>query len=230
MAAMQRLLAGLGLRAALIVALLGVGVIGVLAVRSAGRRGAQELANQPDAPVLGADGKPIAPPLPAPGTLDSLQGLVVMPPESLPRFETREHGYEEESVVVYRRQGDWYLVGLRDGGRAWVSEHGLGAFYPLNQLVVNRLNWLTESWDTRLRQVPDLTAPAVEVDVPRARRQETPATVLEARPAGGTLWFRVEVLDTSPCEGGTPRVVATGWIPAWGSDGKPTAWFYSRGC
>lgn len=155
---------------------------------------------------------------------------MTVPPESLSRFETREHAYEEESVTVYGQQGTWYLVGLREGGRAWMDLGAAGRYFPLEELVMNRLNWLTDAWDTRLREAPDLKAPAVEAPVPREAGREVPAKVLEARRDGDMLWFKVEVLEQSPCEGGTPPVVASGWIPAWDQDGKPTAWFYSRGC
>jgi hypothetical protein len=187
---------------------------------------------QPAGPTAPTGPNPdVMPPLPAPGARDSLLGLVTVPPDSLARFETREHAYEEKSVTVYGQQGNWFLVGTKAGGRAWLHTLATGRFLRLEELVVNRLNWLTEAWDTRLRDTPDANAPALEADVPRAGGQEVPANVLESRYAGGTLWFRVEVQRDSPCEaGGSPPVIATGWIPAWGRDGKPTAWFYSRGC
>lgn len=230
-------------RFAVLAVLLGGGGLALLLWRGAVRQAeqpAQDNAPPPrtateapttTTPALAADGTPIMPPLPAPGTPDTLLGLVTVPPDSLAPFETTEHAYEEKAVTVYRREGNWYLVGTSGGGRAWLHTLSAGRFFPLEELVVNRLNWLTEAWDTRLRETPDINAPAPEAPVPRAGGQEVPANVLESRTVGGMLWFRVEVQRDSPCEtGGTPAVIATGWIPAWGRDGKPTAWFYSRGC
>ncbi len=62
----------------------------------------------------------------------------------LSRFETKEHAYEEEAVTVYARMQDWYLVGLRDGGRAWLNTHQTGRYFPVEELVVNRNNYLTQ--------------------------------------------------------------------------------------
>jgi hypothetical protein len=210
--------------------LAGVAALGLLVIRTRNRRAAREATARAEQATLGPDGRPLPPALPVPGTLDSLQGLVVMPAESLPRFETREHGYEEVSVTVYRRQDEWYLVGLSDGGRAWVSERRIGAYYPFSELIVNRLNYLTKGWDSLVRSAPSLEAPATPVPFVNREDDEVPANVVETSQAGGTLWLRVEVWDRSPCEGEDPRVIATGWIPAWAPNGKPTAWFYSRGC
>jgi hypothetical protein len=63
-------------------------------------------------------------------------------------------------------------------------------------------------------------------------REEYPVEVLEARRLGEVLWFRVDVLSASPCEvtENEPEVVSTGWVPAYGHDGEPAVWYYSRGC
>jgi hypothetical protein len=116
---------------------------------------------------------------------------------------------------------------MADSTRGWLHSADVGAFRPVDSLVVNRLNYLTPSWDLHIRDQPSQQAERTAVGVERAR--EIPAKVLETvmRPDGA--WLRVEVLDKSPCEG-TPTVVATGWIPVWGQDARPTAWFYSRGC
>jgi hypothetical protein len=100
----------------------------------------------------------------------------------------------------------------------------------LGELVVNRLNWLTDAWDTKVHAEPSLSATATAVPVRAGGRREYPANVLEQRGADGTLWLRVEVLDASPCEGGTPKAIGSGWIRAWGAGGRPAAWFHARGC
>jgi hypothetical protein len=179
---------------------------------------------------------PPPPPLPAPGTADSLMGLAVVPVESLPRFETRESQYEAPAVTVYGRRRDWFLVGLRGGGRDWLHSRSITRYHAIENLLQNRLNYLTESWDGRIRNSPDAAAPARTVAVPAAMtqggaRRDVPANVVEASANESGVWLKVEVLDRSPCEGGDPpRVIATGWIPVWSRDGRPTAWFHSRGC
>ena len=54
--------------------------------------------------------------------------------------------------------------------------------------------------------------------------------ILEARSIGDGLWLHVETLDESPCNGGTPKVVDRGWIPAYAASGALVAGYYSRGC
>lgn len=181
-----------------------------------------------DLPARSADGVTVPPPVPGPGTPDSLLALVTAPPDSLLYYETKEYDYEESAITVYGSYHEWYLVGRADGGRAWIRSQSLGRFMHLEQLIPNRLNYLTEAWDGHLRDAPGMGV--VARSVPIARSRETPAHVLEARRDETTLWLRVEVLEASQCERATPGVVAAGWIPAWGTGHAVTAWYYSRGC
>lgn len=180
------------------------------------------------APANPADTLP--PPLPQPGARDSLMALVAAPPELLERFETRETDYESRALAVYGRERDYYLVGTPDGGRAWLRERETGAAHPIEQLLINRLNYLTPSWDLHVRDSAGTHMPPRKVAVPKAEDGEYPAKVLEfaSRPDG--MWIHVEIFNESPCDGGTPKLVGTGWIPLYGVDAKPTVWFYSRGC
>src|SRR5690606_3711354 len=77
---------------------------------------------------------PSPPPLPADGTPDSMLGLFILPAESLAPYERREHGYEEESAVVYGEADRWLLLGLADGGRRWVSRSA-GQYLPMDTLL-----------------------------------------------------------------------------------------------
>jgi hypothetical protein len=64
----------------------------------------------------------------------------------------------------------------------------------------------------------------------REGRQEYPASVLGTQDVGGTLWLRIEILSSDPCQGGSPTTVYGGWVPAYAPDGKLTLWFHARGC
>jgi hypothetical protein len=49
----------------------------------------------------------------------------------------------------------------------------------------------------------------------------------------GTLqdaWLLVVLTDGTICDGGSRAVIAAGWVPAYSTSGKVTAWYYSRGC
>ena len=169
---------------------------------------------------------PPPPPLPPAGSPDSLLGLFVLPPDSLGRFETREHGYEESAAVVYANDGAWLLAGLRDGGRTWLRRD-LGEFIPLEPLLRERLSHLTEAWDGTLRFAPG-TAATPEALRHRDGEGTPPVRLLGTRMVNGALWLEVEVLD-QVCEGADSRPVARGWLPAWRNK-APTVWFHSRGC
>jgi hypothetical protein len=169
------------------------------------------------------------PPLPPPGSADSLLGLFIVPAESLARFETREHGYEEASAVVYGigDDGRWLLVGLRDSGRTWMRRDA-GEFLPIESLLRDRLTHLTDAWDRSLRFAPHAGSAPQPVRGLARGPDDVPARLLGTRVVNGRLWLEVEVLDRI-CEGDTPEMVAYGWVPAW-IGGRPTMWFYSRGC
>jgi hypothetical protein len=217
--------------AAVIGLLVGAGGIALLAARG---REAFEPASEFAAGAGAVEAEPgnaSAPPLPPTGEPDSLIGLVAAPPESLPQYETLEHGYEESAVAVYGIRGPWYLAGRPGGGRSWLDARITGRYLPLEELLVDRLNYLTAAWDSAVREAPDFSAPAQRVALPPGLGEEIPADVLESRRSGGTLWLRVSVQGASPCESGeAPRLLTTGWIPAWGVGRKPAAWFFSRGC
>lgn len=170
-----------------------------------------------------------APPLPPDGSPDSLLGLLIVSAESLARFETREHGYEESSVVVYGvgGNGGWLLARLQDGGREWIRRADR-EFLPLESLLRDRLTYLGEAWPRSLRFAPDRRSVPRGVAVPDDPDETVPARLLGTRVVEEALWLEVEVLDRI-CDADPPRVVARGWTPAW-VDAKPAMWFHSRGC
>ena len=170
-----------------------------------------------------------APPPRLDGGPDSLLGLLLLPAESLARFETREHGYEESSVAVYGVGGGgaWLLAGLKGGGREWIRRDA-GEFLPLEPLLRDRLTYLTEAWPRSLRFAPDPRSVPRSVAITGESDPTVPARLLGTRVVNEALWLEVEVLD-GICEADTPRVVARGWTPAW-VNAKPAMWFHSRGC
>lgn len=140
--------------------------------------------------------------------------------------ETAELGYEFAAAVVYARIDGWYRLKLRDGRHAWLAPGQAGTFVPYAELPVRRLAHLTPEWAGFVW--PEIGA-GLPLRLLPAADGETPVTVHEARRLGGSLWFRVEVLE-SVCSGSPRRVRATGWVPAYGATGAPTVWYWSRGC
>lgn len=172
---------------------------------------------------------------------DALRGLLVAGTETLalaPRAggeaaETvpvsallrREVAYEEPAVVVTAQaQEGWYRVRLGDRS-AWVHAPA-AVFHRYPEVAVNRLNYLTAAWDGVLWPQPGAGLPF------RLARDgdEVPARVLGVTWLAGHPWLQVDVLGADPCQGGTPASRAGGYLPAYGIDGEPTAWFHARGC
>ena len=143
---------------------------------------------------------------------------------------SREFAYEQAGAVVFARLPGWYRVRTTDHTFAWISSADAGTWFPYAQLPVRKLAYLTGEWS-------GLTWPEAGAGIPIRKdlatgdeRHEYPVEVLESAEIGGMPWFRVEVLATDPCSGGAPKPGYSGWIPAYGRHGKPTTWFYSRGC
>lgn len=143
-------------------------------------------------------------------------------------LETREVGYEEPGAVVYARSGRWYRLRLTDGRFGWLHPDFAGTYLPYPDVAVNRLNYLTDFhgfvWPNPGAGIPTRFSSGPEAD------PEIPAEVHEVTMIGGSPWLRVTILRASPCEGGDGEAAASGWIPAFGVTGEPSAWFYSRGC
>lgn len=144
--------------------------------------------------------------------------------------ESKEVGYEQAAAVVFARLPGWYRVRTSDHAFGWVSAVDAGTWFPYAQLPVRRLAYLTDEWS-------GLTWPDAGAGIPRRKelagsdeRHEYPVEVLESVEIGGMPWFRVEVLASDPCSGATAKPGYAGWVPAYGRNGKPTTWFYSRGC
>jgi hypothetical protein len=140
-----------------------------------------------------------------------------------------EIAYEEPAIVVWRVAHPWYLVAARDSVRGWIRIPDGATMVPLTELLKDRLAYLTGAWDGTLHSTPGAGTGVAVVGVTRDEG-EASASIEETRLVGETLWVHVQVHDQSPCESdGDPKVIGDGWVKAW-TGGKPTVWYYSRGC
>ncbi len=153
---------------------------------------------------------------------------------------TRESGYEFPSAVVFARIDGWSRLKLQDGRFGWLPPDEAGTFMPYAELPVGRLAYLTASWSGFAWPEPGAGIPLRSSLAGQANESgqaiEVPVNILQSTEVGGMTWFQVEVLADNPCEGGEGgeggegRSTLGGWIPAYGADGQPNAWFWSRGC
>ena len=165
----------------------------------------------------------------------SQSASVVLQVEDRRQLESREHDYEQVSAVVYGRDyprsgGLWYKLKVIGGGSryGWV-EHAAGMeFRTTYALVTSRMAHLSSDWDRRLRESPNLEAPSRILDL-----QDDPpsARVIDSFNPRGTneTWYLIAVIRGT-CTGEPVEIVATGWVPAYATNGGTTMWYFSRGC
>jgi hypothetical protein len=184
-------------------------VLGLLDIKAFSHAGAVRLYSKPD-----AQAQPML----------SITGYELL--------ETREVGYEQPSAVVYSVIPGWYRLHLLDGQDAWLAAEQAGTWFPYADLQINRLSYLTRNWSGYVWPEPGAGLPVRSTAVNNPDLREFPVEILEHTEIGGTTWFRVNILAKDPCsstvfDAGT---ALAGWIPAYGANGEPNAWFYSRGC
>jgi hypothetical protein len=153
-----------------------------------------------------------------------------------------ESGYENPAVIVYERTGQWFRIALQRGS-AWMMSSSPKHFHPYPELLKDRLSMMTEGWDGRLWSTPG--APSARAAVPKvkalldglekSRREGGDAgnvdvEVLAIQRVGGEAWIQVRITDGHCGDKDEPGTLDTGWIPAHRATGKPSVWFYSRGC
>lgn len=140
---------------------------------------------------------------------------------------TLEYGYEEPGAVVLERRGQWFRVRL-EAGSAWLEASPEDEFYGLERLFEDGLTYLTHAWDGTVAASPGTAGRSVKFAGPAA---DQPVRVSRSSRETGELWFFVEIMSHSICEGrGEPSVLDRGWVPAHGKAEAATIWFYSRGC
>ena len=143
------------------------------------------------------------------------------------QLPTMEYAYEEPGAVVLERRGKWFRVRLMVGS-AWLEASAQDEFHSLEQLFEDSLTYLTEAWSGQVAASPGSAGRPAKL--PRLAADQ-PVRVRRASREKEGLWFLVDIMSQSACEGnGEPTVADQGWVPAYGKADAPTIWFYSRGC
>jgi hypothetical protein len=144
--------------------------------------------------------------------------------QSISALPTEEFDYEAPAAIVLEEQNDWFKLQLSDG-TAWVRVTERNKYYPLVVLLLNGLTYIAENPASQIFSHPggdDTVATAASGNSVRA---------LEAESVDNQLWLHIQVLSHSVCESvDEPRLLSQGWIRAHDPSGRPTVWFYSRGC
>jgi hypothetical protein len=148
-------------------------------------------------------------------------------------LEWREIDYEAPAAVAYGVAEGWVRVALQEGSGwrfGWVPPEHRGTLHPLGTLLDEGLAYMTSDWDGVLRKAPSRSSAASRLEREGAG-DPIDMNVLQVVESDGATWIEVELLAPGRClVFPAPPAQATGWVPALASNGRPNAWFYSRGC
>ena len=141
------------------------------------------------------------------------------PRSALPRGE---YAYEEQGFIALEEKGNWVRIVL-DAGSGWIRREPRSEMHRYEELVHN-MSRLLRNWDGALFRTPGGRAWK-----PKGKTDHS-IEVLDDRRVHGKLWFKVRLLERTPCDGGDPVTVAIGWVPGYDSNRHPLIEYFSRGC
>lgn len=137
---------------------------------------------------------------------------------------TQEFDYEAPAALVLEARKGWFRIQLLNGS-AWVKGTEVNEYHALETLLYNGLTFIAAASGAVLLARPD------GLDVVAKASPGDSVRIVDFSTIDQQLWLLVEVLNHSVClSADEPEVVSEGWMPAHGSSGQPTVWFYSRGC
>lgn len=135
---------------------------------------------------------------------------------------TLERGYEEPALLLLEQQGEWLRIDL-GASSGWLHRPRTYLVESYPGLLTDKLAFSTEAWTGELCESPGGHCRRVEPSMAQ------PLRVLSTRSVGEMHWIEVE-LTSNPCGDETFVVRDRGWIRSHDADGRPAAWFHSRGC
>jgi hypothetical protein len=143
------------------------------------------------------------------------------PRDALPLME---YGYEEPGFIVLEQSKNFARIRL-DQGEGWVRKEAKARMYPYESLVVQSLPQMARAWDGKIFRKPGGAAHKP------SGASDGSIELLDTQRVNGRLWFKVRLLDHSPCSGNPePSPVDAGWVPAYDKKGDPLVTYSPRGC
>lgn len=142
-------------------------------------------------------------------------------------IEMREISYEQNSFIVYGVSKGWYRLKTKAGVYGWYHAE-FETYFPLPELLMGRLSYLTDSWDGRIWPDPGAGIP-LHLKVP-ADDSLRHVEIERSTQIAGSHWVKLKLYRNDLCSGSESKVAAAGWVPLWNPQGLLTLWFWSRGC
>ena len=179
-------------------------------------------------------------------------------PISAKSFSTLEIGYEEPTILVYRRYSDWAQVRVNED-YIWIKMEGGDRFARYeNEIDGNRLAYLLSNSVSLAKspggvsrtitikpEMQGVTTKKLEFYQPHIKvigravfhnfEAEYNETLNDRYGTSepGQAWFKIRVPNNTACQSAElaeNKPLAVGWIPAKNDNGEITVWFSSRGC
>lgn len=155
------------------------------------------------------------------------------------------------AIAYDSSQGGWFLVRYRTGDNkialAWLGPPDAGEFKHLTDLYEHGLIYMTEAWDRRIYRRPAIGSESEIVKLAggpeeiwrtpfgsesaiKSVAEEHDADFVRFTNVDGDLWLLMVILGPGRCAGEHDKepVIAAGWVPIYGAQGKPNVWYHDE--
>lgn len=147
-------------------------------------------------------------------------------------FYSEPYHLNRTGPIVYGQHPyDWYLIGY-EGRGYWISPLPNITLYRYLELLLARRAYL-KNWDWHIHTEPrgEETIAVDQADLAKYLHDKPPVEVTETREVRGEIWIRFKLLDSRCYEKDRPpKVLLTGWLPAYQPDNDTTFWFQINPC
>ncbi len=146
-------------------------------------------------------------------------------------FSDHYHLNREGPLVYGRHPYDWYLIGY-EGRGYWINPLPNITLYRYLELLMARKTHLKDwEWQIYTEPAGSETLEVAKSDLAEYLRDKPPVEVTETRELRGEVWIRFKLLDSRCYEKDRPpKVILTGWLPAYQPDNDTTFWFQINPC
>src|SRR5216684_4400660 len=133
-----------------------------------------------------------------------------------------EYSYEEKGFIVLEMVPGWVRIRLVKGS-GWIRREPGSELHRYEDLGA-AMGFLSNDWNGALFRAPNGKSWKPKKATDRS------IEMIDVKRLNGTLWFKVRLLERTPCSDKDPATVAVGWVRAYDAHGSPIVGYYPRGC